>query len=91
MAPDLVVERDPALPLLAVAEAPPSAQLEQRQHLLQRATLRREHDAGAQVGDPDCRRPRPASSAASHCDAHVGEEAGARRDCSSSTSSSLAP
>src|SRR4029077_2378314 len=48
---DLVVDGDPALPLMTVAEASAEAELEQRQLFLQRTTLGGQHDSGAQV---DC-------------------------------------
>ena len=44
---DVVVERDPAHPLLARTEAAAEPELEREQHPLERAAVRGEHDAGA--------------------------------------------
>jgi hypothetical protein len=75
---DLVLDRDPALPLPAGSELSACADLEEGELLLQRATLSGQHDAGADVRHPDagvlgghrCRLP---------SDADLGEEAAACR------------
>ncbi len=76
---DLVVDVDPALPLVARAHLAAESELEQRQLLLERAALGRQHDAGAQESDAGAG---PRSAGAASClpgVADVGEESGAGR------------
>ena len=87
---DVVVDGDPALPLPSRAEPAAQPELEQRQLLLQRAARRRQHDAGAEVGDSDAtsrpgRWPPPTATHRSARNPSPGA------DVSSSTSSPRSP
>ncbi len=73
---DLVVDRDPAHPLPAVAGPATEPELVERQHLAERTTLRRQHHAGAQMGDAHAGRG-GRGRARLPCRADLGEEAGA--------------
>src|SRR5215208_5200652 len=52
---DLVVDRDPTLPLVTIAESTTETDFEQWQLLLERAALRRQHDSRAQMNGADAR------------------------------------
>src|SRR5579863_1100054 len=51
--PDLILQIDPTHPLTAIADSSAQSHSKRRQHLLQRATLRAQNDAGTQKGRAD--------------------------------------